>query len=106
MHYPHARELFYKALRILVGPGTVQERLCGACVHELEVLMLEELPEELRGDFSDLRSQVRANPSPDYDGTIQGTIMNMTDDEAAECAHKVLALYGRIMRYEHPLPKT
>ena len=97
MPYDHAWEKFFNAVRYLAaGYGTIQERLCDACIHGLGPLLERENPPEILEDFRNLQDQITKIKPTGSEGSIPDTIAQMTTGEAGNVAENIVSIFNRI----------
>jgi hypothetical protein len=99
----HAEEKFHEALRVLIGAASQRKRLETAYLDHLSDLQDAELPISQRAKFEQLRETLTHGKQLDAEIAIEV----MTDDEIAEAARQILALYDEIMNAARsgPSPK-
>ena len=78
-------ERFYFAVRSLVGPGALRERLHEAFMNHIFPLRREEFPEEMQDEFQRLYERLREQS-------------HLSDDELVECAREIVRMYDKITR--------
>ena len=89
----HAEEKFHEALRALIGAASQRKRLENAYLDHLSDLQDAELPVSQRAKFVQLRETLTHGKQLDPEIVIEA----MNDDEVAEAARQILALYDGIM---------
>jgi hypothetical protein len=89
----HAEEKFHEALRALIGAAPQRKRLENAYLEHLSDLEDAELPISQQARFVQLREVLTHGRQLDPEIAIE--VMN--DDEVAEAARQILALYDGIM---------
>ena len=89
----HAEEKFHEALRALIGAAPQRKRLENAYLDHLSDLEDAELPISQQARFVQLREILTHGRQLDPEIAIE--VMN--DDEVAEAARQILALYDGIM---------
>ena len=89
----HAEEKFHEALRALIGAAPQRKRLENAYWDHLSDLEDAELPISQQARFVQLRETLTHGRELDPEIAIE--VMN--DDEVAEAARQILALYDGIM---------
>ncbi len=101
---------FYAALLVLAGHGRIKQRLVKAYEENLAVIEDEDLPIAVKQSFADLRHMmIRVDPLSgnvqprqsflQREGLIRASVRKMSVAEADECAHKMIDLYGDMIRY-------
>ncbi len=100
---------FYAAVSVLGGHGRIKQRLVKAYEENLAVIEDEDLPSAVRQSFADLRHMMSVvDQVMKWEGRIRASVRKMSAAEADECAHKMIDLYGDMIRYsdnaQEPLP--
>ncbi len=100
---------FYAAVLVLGGHGYIKQRLVKAYEENLAVIEDGDLPIAVKQSFADLRQMMsRVDPLKKEEGPIRASVRKMSVKEADECAHKIIDLYGDMIRYsdnaQAPLP--
>jgi hypothetical protein len=96
MRYSYTHEKLSQAVDSLAtGTGSIQDRLLNAAL-ALHVLRAKDFPEEMANEFSSLWQEFTKQPAMANEGTLQATILRMSDGEAAEWASRILHLHSRI----------
>jgi len=101
---------FYAAVSVLAGHGRIKQRLVKAYEENLAVIEDEDLPIAVKQSFADLKHMMsRVDPVSGYvqprqsflqrEGPIRASVRKMSVGEADECAHKMIDLYGDMIRY-------
>jgi len=91
---------FYAAVSVLAGHGYIKQRLVQAYEENLAVIEDEDLPIAVKQSFADLRHMMsRVDPVVKREGRIRASVRKMSVGEADECAHKMIDLYGDMIRY-------
>jgi len=93
----HAWQIFDAAVRHLVAPESMKERLVGAYSHQLMVLQHDEIPEPIFDEFCELKNSLTRTKAEGNEGRVQASVMNMTDMEAFEHAKTILSLYSKLV---------
>ena len=89
----HAEEKFHEALRALIGAAPQRKRLENAYLDHLSYLQDAELPISQQAKFAQLRDTLTHGKQLDPEIVIEA----MSDDEVADAARQILALYDEIM---------
>ncbi|MFO1394231.1 MAG: hypothetical protein U1F09_10770 [Steroidobacteraceae bacterium] len=88
-----------EAVRVLVGAGTIKQRLTEASMVHLSAVDPNALPRDLAGNFRDLMGMLNTAPAVGGLGAVEATIRKMSDRDAAGCAVRAfdlcVALAGR-----------
>lgn len=91
-------EKFHSATVELAGAGPIKRRLFGAYVNHLSMLDSEQLPKEIREDFSSFTRAMRAvRPLPGEDA-VRATVRKMSDDDANRYAVQIVNMLGTVSR--------
>ena len=90
---------FYSAVSVLAGHGRIKQRLIAAFDQHLSDIDDAELPIAIRQSFADLRSMMSQVDPLNGEGPTCASVRKMSVDEADACAHKMIDLYGDIIRY-------
>ena len=94
---------FYAAVSVLAGDGHIKQRLTRAYQDNLADIEDNELPDELKKSFLDLRDKLHQVTPLKGEGPICASVRKMSACEASECATEVVSLYGEIIRCGSPL---
>lgn len=93
-----AWEHFFAATAVLASAGPIKHRLAEAYRTHLEGLDQDELPKEIRDEFSTLtHSMCRVRPLRG-ETAIQATVRKMSDNEAGSVAAHIVNMFGVIAR--------
>jgi len=93
-------EKFHSATVELAGSGPIKRRLFGAYVNHLAALTDDQLPKEIREDFSSFCRAMRAvRPLPGEDA-VRATVRKMSDDDANRYAVQIVNMLGIVARVE------
>jgi HEPN domain-containing protein len=98
-----AWERFYEAVRSLASWGSIQERLANTYIYYLGQMENEEIPEEVRENFLDLRRSITAGREFGDGSIVRETVGKMSKEEAFEHAEKIIDIYDNIARQEGPM---
>ena len=89
---------FYKAVLILSGRGSIQERLAEAFRNELQYVPGEGLTEMTRVELAEIQDQMtRIEPSGEKD-SIERSAELLSDSDAEEVASEILDIYDRLAK--------
>ena len=95
-HY--GREKFHLALMCLVEPGDIHARVTAALAqHLLHLDEQQDLPQEVRDDFSKLRGSLDA--LSDSKGHISDVIKDMSEAEVEKIAQQIVALQEELLSH-------
>jgi len=89
----HAEEKFHEGVRALIGAASQRKRLENAYLDHLSDLQDAELPVSQQPKFVQLRDTLTHGNQLDPEIVIEA----MSDEEVAEAARQILALYDAIM---------
>src|SRR5688572_22947430 len=85
----------------LAGCGPIKQRLIGAYARHLEDLNEDQMPHELREDFTQLKRALRSvRPLPGEDA-VRATVRKMSDGEAGQYASKIVNLFSAASRAQN-----
>ena len=88
---------FRAAALVLARSGTVKERLHAAYRCELADLDADILPEDVRGDFLELRnSLMRERPSHRGEDAVTATIRKLSASDADQLAGNLIDIFARL----------
>lgn len=91
-------EKFHSATVELAGAGPIKQRLFGAYVNHLAALTEDQLPKEIREDFSSFCRSMRAvRPLPGEDA-VRATVRKMSDHDANLHAVQIVNMLGVVAR--------
>ncbi len=74
---------FHSAALELAGSGPIKQRLIGAYAHHLDDLVEEQMPKELRDDFSALKRALCAVRPLPGEPPVRATVRKMSNGEAS-----------------------
>jgi hypothetical protein len=95
-----AWEHFFAATLVLASAGPIKHRLAEAYRQHLEGLEQDELPKEIREEFSTLSSSIcRVRPLRG-ETALQATVRKMSDSEAGNFAVRIVNMLGVIARVQ------
>jgi hypothetical protein len=93
-------EKFHSATVELAGAGPIKRRLFGAYVNHLSTLDCEQLPNEIREDFSSFTRAMRSvRPLPGEDA-VRATVRKMSDVDANRYAVQIVNMLGTVTRVQ------
>ena len=94
MNTNRANEKLLRAVDALVtGVGTIQQRLAEGGFYYC-LLVPEDLPEDMREEYSELREDLTRIHGPD--GSLKATVPSLSDEESHRCASRIVRMYGEI----------
>lgn len=99
MSIDHSWEKLNLAVNSLArSTQSLQKRLATAYIYNLSHLRIEELPEEMRDEFQQVRRELtKVEPIAD-EGRIAATTNEMSDDEAGELISRIVSMYDAVVR--------
>jgi hypothetical protein len=93
-----AWEHFFAATAVLASAGPIKNRLAEAYREHLDGLDKDDLPKEIRDEFSSLSNAMcRVRPMRG-ESAIQATVRKMSDREAGRMAVRIVNMLGVIAR--------
>jgi len=90
---------FHTAVSVLGSHGHIKQRLINAFEENLAVIEDAELPRPMQRPFAELKQTMSQVDPLNGEGTICASVRKMSGDEANQCAHKIIDLYGEMIRY-------
>jgi hypothetical protein len=93
-----AWEHFFAATSMLASSGPIKHRLAEAYRTHLETLDAEEVPKEIRDEFSSLSSCMSSVRPLRGENAVQATVRKMSDTEADGVAMRIVNMLGIIAR--------
>jgi hypothetical protein len=91
-------ENFFAATVVLASAGPIKHRLAEAFRLHLADLDEDELPKEIREEFSSITSSVSCVKPLRGETAIQATVRKMSDLEAGKVAMRIVNLLGVVAR--------
>jgi hypothetical protein len=91
-------EHFFAATSMLASSGPIKHRLCEAYRVHLATLDAEEVPKEIREEFSSLSSCMSSVRPLRGETAVQATVRKMSDTEAGSVAMRIVNMLGIIAR--------
>lgn len=95
-----AWENFFAATLVLASAGPIKHRLIEAFREHLADLEEEELPREIRDEFTSLSSSLCCVRPMKGETAIQATVRKMSDSEAGGCAVRIVGMLGVLARLQ------
>lgn len=92
-------ERFQAAVDVLVGDGSIKERLAIAYVENLDDLEETEFPADLRDTFETLQSALHAERPVGREPCVRATVRKMSALEAKGYAGTIVQLYAALVRH-------
>lgn len=95
-----AWEHFFAAAAILASAGPIKHRLAEAYRTHLAELDEDELPKEIREEFSSLSSCMCCVRPMRGETAVQATVRKMSDQEAGGVAMRIIDMLGVVARQQ------
>ena len=89
---------FYTAVSVLAGNGHIKQRLVRAYEDNLVLIDEDDMPKVLRPSFADLILLMNNVAPLNGEGAIRASVRKMSIEEADDCAHRIVDLYGDMIR--------
>ena len=89
---------FYTAVSVLAGHGHIKQRLIQAFEDNLAHIDDDTIPIKVRESFAELNDLMNQVEPLNGEGPICSSVRKMSIDEAAECARRIIDLYGDMLR--------
>jgi hypothetical protein len=94
-------EKLYAAVSILAtGDSTIQDRLGSAYGDSLIRLTVDDLPEEIRGNFIELEKALTRENDKGDEGLIAATMTIMSPTEAASHAETIISMFDKVAKMD------
>jgi len=90
---------FYTAVTVLAGHGRIKQRLIEAFDRNLSHIESAELPVPVRKSFLELKAMMSQVAPLNGEGATCASVRKMSKQEADDCAHKIIDLYGDMIRF-------
>jgi hypothetical protein len=98
-----AWEKFFSAAQILSAAGPIKQRLAAAYCRHLATLQSDDVPREIRDEFTSLGTSLSCVTPMRGETAVQASVRKMSDHEAATYALQIVNLLGSITRLQqHP----
>lgn len=94
-------ESFLAATAILVSAGPMKQRLADAYRAHLAVLDQDDLPREIRDEFSSLTECMSSVRPMRGESAVQATVRKMSDSEAGHFAARIVDMLAVIARNQY-----
>ena len=95
-----AWENFFAATVVLASAGSIKNRLAEAFYEHLSDLEEDELPREIRDEFTSLSSTLSCVRPMKGETAVQATVRKMSDQEAGGCAVRIVGMLGVLARLQ------
>lgn len=93
-------EHFFAAAAILASAGPIKHRLAEAYRTQLAEIDEDELPKEIREEFSSLSTCLCSVRPMRGETAVQATVRKMSDQEAGGVAARIIGMLGVIARQQ------
>nr|MBO2488689.1 hypothetical protein [Gammaproteobacteria bacterium] len=101
----NAWESLFAATAVLASAGPIKQRLVDAFRTHLASLNADELPSELREEFSSISSTLQCVRPMRGETAVQATVRKMSDIEAGNVARRIVNMLGALARQQNA-PRT
>lgn len=101
-----AWENFFAATAVLASAGPIKHRLVEAYRTHLESLEEEDLPKEIREEFSSVASCLCCVRPLRGETAVEATVRKMSELEADRVAHRIVNMLGVIARVQSIAQRT
>jgi hypothetical protein len=95
-----AWENFFAATTVLASVGPIKHRLAEAYREHLADIEEDELPREIREEFSSLCNAMSYVRPMRGETAIQATVRKMSDSDAGGCAVRIVGMLGVLARLQ------
>jgi hypothetical protein len=104
MSLDYGWEKFYAAVSSLAASAdSLQDRLANVWIsHLIHLNPDEDLPEERRGEFREMKARVTRETGRAGEGSIAATTRLITDKEARQMIERICSIYDAIAREKGP----
>ena len=102
----HHVNRFYSAVSVLAGHGHIKQRLIQAFDENLAAIEDADLPLPINQSFAELRQMMSQVEPSNGEGTTCASVRKMSGEEAHYCAHKIIDLYGDMIRHADDAKET
>ncbi len=96
-------ERFRDAAVLLAGAGPIKQRLLQAYQKHLTELESEDLPRELRAEFSLISDALHRVPRTGTCDTVSASVLKMSEDEAGRHAQEIVRIFGGLSEAHVPV---
>jgi hypothetical protein len=97
---------FQRAVRVLVGPGAVKQRLIVAYLEHLQGVQAEDLPDEVCVEFAALQSAFCCVKPAGGLCAAEVAVRKMSEQEATAHAERILSMSTMLSRVIHGAPEA
>jgi len=102
----NAWENFFAATAMLASAGPIKHRLAEAYRTHLATLDQEDLPKELREEFSSITNTISCVRPMRGETAVQATVRKMSDIEAGNLAMRIVNMLGALARQQQNLQRA
>jgi hypothetical protein len=99
-------ENFFAATAMLASARPIKQRLAEAYREHLSTLEQDELPKEIREEFSSVSSAMQCVRPMRGETAVQATVRKMSDVEAGRLAMRIVNMLGVIARQQQNVQRT
>ena len=96
MSYPV--DSFHAAVSVLAGRGHIKQRLMTAYEDYLDAIDEDEVPQDRRNAFVDVRKAMHRFAPLNGEGSVCASVRKMSPVEAGDCAIAILSVYRQMLR--------
>lgn len=97
----NAWENFFAATAMLASAGPIKQRLAEAYRQHLASLEQDDLPKEIREEFSSVSNCMQCVRPMRGESAVQATVRKMSDMEAGRMAMRIVSMLGVIARQQN-----
>ncbi|NLG77451.1 MAG: hypothetical protein GX535_14560 [Xanthomonadaceae bacterium] len=97
----NAWENFFAATAMLASAGPIKQRLAEAYRQHLAPLEEDDLPKEIREEFSSVASSMQCVRPMRGESAVQATVRKMSEMEAGRLATRIVNMLGVIARQQN-----
>jgi hypothetical protein len=83
------------------SPASIQHRIADAYISQLHVLQPDELPDEIRMDFTIMVEQLTRIEPVGNEGRVMASVREMSEDDAVEIARKIVHMHDVVTAHYH-----
>lgn len=102
----NAWENFFAATAMLASAGPIKQRLAEAYRQHLASLEQDDLPKEIREEFSSVSSTMQCVRPMRGETAVQATVRKMSDIEAGHIAMRIVNMLGVIARQQQNVQRA
>ncbi|SRR5690606_29261617 len=97
----NAWENFFAATAMLASAGPIKQRLAEAYRQHLATIEQDDLPKEIREEFSSVSTTMQCVRPMRGESAVQATVRKMSDIEAGRVAMRIVNILGMMARQQH-----